>query len=468
MFFWQTTLLRHFVPFTHQLAVPWDKAGRQETCSKREEPRPSTWQGDSRTQQQAAADYLARGLGWAGGGLFPTNFNPFTQPYATYDAALWKEKWDTQQQEQAPLAAHSLRFRHAHTLHQTHTHTHTLSKTIECSPTLTHETDQLATKKHLHYHTLVDSQALEPTLWLEFTSLTNASFHREKLLSCTPPISPVSLQTSFEPAAAPRSRRAPCKERWSSRWQVVRVGGWVRGWNRVCEHRWRNETSKRGCGWAHHSQTRSRIPEGWSTAPAPLLPLLPATQAVLLPPWTMTSSSKRKKKKKNKEKEGKEGKCVRENTPASEAGEEKCGEAHEISFYLPPRFPFWSNLHRFQWWCCLLTSVAVNDTEPGSYGSDGRSEKRRRKTRGEEKGKEEGRTQQSMCHWGKRRRGDTKVKPLRWQQREKLTGNQKPSPERNEERTKKKKKKKRAIRAAQGAFAVSTERWALQSPPWLH
>lgn len=127
MFFWQTTLLRHFVPFTHQLAVPWDKAGRQETCSKREEPRPSTWQGDSRTQQQAAADYLARGLGWAGGGLFPTNFNPFTQPYATYDAALWKEKWDTQQQEQAPLAAHSLRFRHAHTLHQTHTH-NTLSQ----------------------------------------------------------------------------------------------------------------------------------------------------------------------------------------------------------------------------------------------------------------------------------------------------------------------------------------------------
>lgn len=126
MFFSQTTLLRHFVPFTHQLAVPWDKAGRQETCSKREEPRPSTWQGDSRTQQQAAADYLARGLGWAGG-LFPTNFNPFTQPYATYDAALWKEKWDTQQQEQAPLAAHSLRFRHAHTLHQTHTHTHTHS-----------------------------------------------------------------------------------------------------------------------------------------------------------------------------------------------------------------------------------------------------------------------------------------------------------------------------------------------------
>lgn len=30
------------------------------------------------------------------------------------------------------------------------------------------------------------------------------------------------------------------------------------------------------------------------------------------------------------------------------------------------------------------------------------------------------------------------MKPLRWQQREKLTGNQKPSPERNEERTKKK------------------------------
>lgn len=165
-------------------------------------------------------------------------------------------------------------------------------------------------------------------------------------------------------------------------------------------------------------------------------------QSCFLPERWPAHQKEKRKKKKNKEKEGKEGKCVRENTPASEAGEEKCGEAHKISFYLPPRFPFWSNRHRFQWWCCLLTSVAVNDTEPGSYGSDGRSEKRRRKTRGEEKGKEEGRTQQSMCHWGKRRRGDTKVKPLRWQQREKLTGNQKPSPERNEERTKKKRRRR--------------------------
>lgn len=300
MFFWQTTLLRHFVPFTHHLAVAWDKAGNLQQEGGTTSQHMTRWFSYTTT---SCCRLPSEGFGVGGGGLFPTNFNPFTQPYATYDAALWKEKWDTQQQEQAPLATHSLRFRHAHTLHQTHTHTHTLSKTIECSPTLTHETDQLATKKHLHYHTLVDSQALEPTLWLEFTSLTNASFHREKLLSCTPPISPMSLQMSFEPAAAPHSRRAPCKERWSSRWQVVTVGGWVGGWNRVCGHRWRNETSKRGCGWAHHSQTRSRIPEGWSTAPAPLLPLLPATQAVLLPPWAMTSSSKRKKKeKKNKEK----------------------------------------------------------------------------------------------------------------------------------------------------------------------
>lgn len=35
-------------------------------------------------------------------------------------------------------------------------------------------------------------------------------------------------------------------------------------------------------GRAHHSQTRPRIPEGWGTAPAPLLPL-PATRAVLPP-----------------------------------------------------------------------------------------------------------------------------------------------------------------------------------------
>lgn len=108
--------------------------------------------------------------------------------------------------------------RHTHSNRRTRTHTHTHSKTIECSPTLTHETDQFATKKHLHYRTLVDSQVLEPTLSLECSPLTNASFHGEKLLSCAPPISPMSVQTSFEPvadtaapAARPESRQTRSK-----------------------------------------------------------------------------------------------------------------------------------------------------------------------------------------------------------------------------------------------------------------
>lgn len=40
--------------------------------------------------------------------------------------------------------------------------------------------------------------------------------------------------------------------------------------------------AKEGVAEAHHSQTRSRIPEGWGTAPAPFLPP-PATRAVLPP-----------------------------------------------------------------------------------------------------------------------------------------------------------------------------------------
>lgn len=148
--------------------------------------------------------------------LFPTNFNPFMQPYATYDAVLWKEKWDTQQQEQAPLAAHSLCL-DTHTPTDMHTYTHTHSKTIECSPTLTHETEQLATKKtkknHLHYRTLVDSQVLEPTLSLECSPLTNASFQGEKLLSCAPPISPVSVQTPLEPVAEAAAPAVRCHSR---------------------------------------------------------------------------------------------------------------------------------------------------------------------------------------------------------------------------------------------------------------
>lgn len=68
--FWQTVLLRHFVLFTLQLANP---PGRGEGRAK-EEPHPGTWQADPGTQQH------------------PTNFIPFMQPYATYEAVLWKEK----------------------------------------------------------------------------------------------------------------------------------------------------------------------------------------------------------------------------------------------------------------------------------------------------------------------------------------------------------------------------------------
>ena len=227
---------------THQLAVPWDKAregGSLQHWNWREEPDPSTWQGDTGTQQQAAGCVV-----WCGGGGWGTNYSPptsthFTQPYATYDAVLCKEKWDTQQQEQAPLAAHSLCL-DTHTPTDTQTHTHTHSKTIECSPTLTHETEQLATKKHLHYRTLVDSQVLEPTLSLECSPLTNASFHGEKLLSCAPPISPMSVQTSFEPVAD-TAVRSDSRQTWTElkvEQQVKGLGGLV-VWegSRVCRHR---------------------------------------------------------------------------------------------------------------------------------------------------------------------------------------------------------------------------------------
>lgn len=84
--FWQTVLLRHFVLFTQQLAIPWDEAeeaGSLQRWSWKEDPHPSTRQGDCGTQLQAAANPV----NW-GGGLFPTNFNPFMQPYATHDAVL--------------------------------------------------------------------------------------------------------------------------------------------------------------------------------------------------------------------------------------------------------------------------------------------------------------------------------------------------------------------------------------------
>lgn len=46
MLFWQTVLLRHFVPFTHQLAVPWDNgraAGSLQHWNQAEEAQPSAW-----------------------------------------------------------------------------------------------------------------------------------------------------------------------------------------------------------------------------------------------------------------------------------------------------------------------------------------------------------------------------------------------------------------------------------------
>lgn len=182
-----------------------------------------------------------------------------------------------------------LRHTRTHTPTDIHTRTHTHSKTIECSPTLTHETEQLATKKHLHYHTLVDSQVLKPTLSLECSPLTNASLHGEKLLSCAPPIGPMSVQTSFEPAAD-TAVRSESRQTWTERkveQQVKGLGGGGWWWcGRGAEFAGTDggmKQAKEGvAGRAHHSQTRPRIPEGWGTAPAPLLPL-PATRAVLPP-----------------------------------------------------------------------------------------------------------------------------------------------------------------------------------------
>lgn len=124
-------------------------------------------------------------------------------------------------------------------------------------------------KKHLHYHTLVDSQALEPTLWLEFSPLTNASFHGEKLLSCTPPISLMSVQTSFEPAAAPQNRQAPYKQRWSSRWKGVRVG-WGRQSLRAQMEEWNKQ--KRvwlGSPFSNQISHSWRLEYGTSSPPSP-------------------------------------------------------------------------------------------------------------------------------------------------------------------------------------------------------
>lgn len=69
--------------------------------------------------------------------------------------------------------------------------------------------------------------------------------------------------------------------------------------------------AEEGVAGAHHSQTRSGIPEGWGRTPIPLLlPLPPATRA-RLPPGTMTSSSKNKRSN-----DGREKKNRRRKTPA--------------------------------------------------------------------------------------------------------------------------------------------------------
>lgn len=93
VFCWQTLLLRHFVLLTHHLAVPWDKARREAACST----------GTGRRNHIPAHDrvivvhnnkllLLLLPTARCGEKLFPANFNPFTQPYATYDVVLWKEK----------------------------------------------------------------------------------------------------------------------------------------------------------------------------------------------------------------------------------------------------------------------------------------------------------------------------------------------------------------------------------------
>lgn len=159
------------------------------------------------------------------------------------------------------------------------------------------------TKKHLHYHTLVDSQALEPTLWLvqPFDRCINS---RSKITFLTLlPLAPSLHKRHSNRRSAQmlqlwaKTADRLAEQRWSSRWKrgwwtgrEERREGGERGWWGwgICRHIWRNESSEGGCGRAHHFQTRSRIPEGSSTAPGPLLP---AARAIL-PPRAMTSSSK--------------------------------------------------------------------------------------------------------------------------------------------------------------------------------
>lgn len=199
--------------------------------------------------------------------------------------------------------------------------------------------------------------------------------------------------------------------------------------------------AEEGVAGAHHSQTRSRIPEGWGTAPAPLLPP-PATRAVL-PPWAMTSSSKIRYK------DGKKENRRRKKHLQWSRGRLSV-EEQKLALLSSLLFPIWGNLHRFQCWCCLLSSIAVNDTESGRYGSDGRSERRRsrRKEREGGKGKEEGRTQQSPSRCGTQRWHLCDGSSTEgWQVTETFA-------------TTKENGKKIKIKTAQGAFSLRGAPWA--------
>lgn len=348
--------------------------GSPQLWNWKEDPHPSTWRGDSGTQQQAAAtECLVRAKK-----LFPTNFSPFTQPYATYDAVLRKEKWDTQQQEQAPLAAHSLCL-------DAHIHTH--SKTIECSPTLTHETEQLATKKHLHYRTLVDSQVLEPTLSLERSPLTNASFHREKSLFCVPPLSPMSAQTSLEPVAE-TAGRSESGQSWSQGGAAGERGGGTEGGMKQAIEGVAGLTILKPDLAFLKAGVRHQLPS---------FTLQRHEQSFLPERWPVHQKQAGKEKGKRK--------LEKKKNTCSRAGEDKRGE--DLSF----SSPFWWNLHRFQCWCCPLNTVAASDTEPGKiwqWREEREEEERGRGGRQREGGRK--RTQRVIVP-----PGDTEVTSLWWQ-----------------------------------------------------
>lgn len=117
-----------------------------------------------------------------------------------------------------------------------------------------------------------------------FWSSFKASFHGDKTLfpRTLTNMTQTSCRSSSSSGSSGRTRGEAAGERRE-----------VEGGQRQGE-----ETSERGCGGAHHSQTRSCIPGGWNTPPVPLL-LPPPAQAVC-PHRVMTSSSKNEGKRKKK------------------------------------------------------------------------------------------------------------------------------------------------------------------------